>query len=485
MKLKELIKDIENYEIVGKGYKDIDISMISNDSRMVQKKGLFIAITGYKDSGIKYIDDAIKRGAVAIILGKEYKKEIKTVEGIIYIFVNNPRYANLLVARSFYDYPHNFLKIIGVTGTNGKTTITYIIESILKEAGYNVGVIGTINYRYNDNVIKANNTTPDAIEIQKMLREMVNNKVQYVVMEVSSHALYLDRVMSEDYEYAIFTNLSQDHLDFHKNMEDYFQAKLKLFKGLKKEAGAIINIDDDYGRRIPEYTEARIIGYGIVMNADIRGRITSLSVNGTNFTINGKNYHTTLVGEHNVYNILASYGVARDIGIDDDLIKDVISGLKPVPGRFDRVENKKGYKVFVDYAHTPDALEHLLLAANSIKKSRIITVFGCGGDRDRGKRPLMGKVVEELSDVAIVTSDNPRTEDPMAIIEDIKKGLDKNNHLIIPDRKEAIYKAIEMADEDDIVLIAGKGHEDYQILKDRVIHFDDKEVALKAIEEIG
>ena len=482
MRLKDLLIDIIN---VPKSIGNPKIDYITNDSRKASKNSLFIAITGYKDQGIKYISDAVKRGSVAVVVEEKYGDKIKKIKGIDYIFVKDVRYCNLLLARKFYGYPSKGLVLIGVTGTNGKTTITYIIENVLKKAGLKTGVIGTISYRYNDKEIKANNTTPDAIEIQSMLSEMKNKGVTHVIMEVSSHALYMKRVMPEDYLYAIFTNLSQDHLDFHKDMESYFEAKSLLFSGLKKDAKSIINVDGNYGRKLLELARGKIITYGLNNKADILGEVVSLTVNGTKFKINGIDYTTKLVGEHNIYNIMASYAVVKDVGIDNILIKESIANLPAVPGRFEKVSNAKGYHVFVDYAHTPDALEHLLDAANNFKTGRIITVFGCGGDRDRGKRPLMGRVVEEKSDVAIVTSDNPRSEDPIKIIEEIEKGLNKDNHIIIPDRKEAIFKAIEIATPNDVVLIAGKGHEDYQILRDRTIHFDDKEVASEAIKEVG
>ena len=482
MRLKDLIVDLKLQQEIDN---NPEISSITNDSRKAVKGSLFIAISGYKDEGMKYIGDAIKRGAVAVIAENKYRGKIKKVSSVNYIFVDDARYYNLLTAKRFYGDPSKDLILIGVTGTNGKTTITYIIENMLKKAGIKVGVIGTISYRYEAKEIKATNTTPDAIEIQSMLKEMKDNRITHVVMEVSSHALYMKRVMPEDYRYAIFTNLSQDHLDFHMDMESYFQAKSLLFKRLKKDAKAIINIDDNYGKRLLEMTKAEVITYGLSENSNIRGDVLSLKVDGTKFMINDKEFYTKLVGTHNVYNILASYAVVKDIGVDRRTIEESILNIDSAPGRFERISNSKGYNVFVDYAHTPDALDHMLDTVNRFKTGRIITVFGCGGDRDRGKRPLMGRVVEEKSDIAIVTSDNPRSEDPIKIIEEIKTGLSKNNHIIIPDRKEAIYRAIEIAKKNDIVLIAGKGHEDYQILKDRTIHFDDREVASEAIREVG
>lgn len=482
MKLKDLVKDIQTSYY---RYGNIDILSVTNDSRKSAKGSLFIAISGYKDEGIKYIDDAIKKGTIAIVADKKYKGKIKQIISISYFYVDDPRYANLLIARRFYNNPSKEISLIGITGTNGKTTITYIIEDMLSRSGIKVGVIGTVSYRYGNKVLKASNTTPDAIEIQSMLREMKNNSVTHVAMEVSSHSLVMKRVMPEDYKYAVFTNLSQDHLDFHKDMESYFEAKSILFKHMAKGSKAVLNADDAYGRRLIDVTGENTITYGIKNEADIRGEIISLTVDKTRFRINGREYLTNLVGIHNIYNILASFAIGKEIGINEEILRKSIETISSIPGRFERVFNNKGYSVFVDYAHTPDALDHLLDAANNFRKGRIITVFGCGGDRDRGKRPLMGRVVEEKSDIAIITSDNPRTEDAFKIIEEIKSGLKMNNHIIIPDRREAIYRAIKIARDNDIVLIAGKGHEDYQILNDRTIHFDDREVAKEAIRDVG
>jgi UDP-N-acetylmuramoyl-L-alanyl-D-glutamate--2,6-diaminopimelate ligase len=295
----------------------------------------------------------------------------------------------------------------------------------------------------------------------------------------------MDRIFPEDYDCAIFTNLSQDHLDFHETMDEYFHAKALLFRDLKENAVAIINVDDPYGKKLLGLTKARVFTYGMHSEAHFGGSIDALSITGTNFTVDGKNYTTHLVGEHNVYNLLSAYSFARALGLNNNAFERAMDSVKKIPGRFERVAFDRDYHVFVDYAHTPDALGHLLEAANALKKGRIITVFGCGGDRDRGKRPLMGNVVEKKSDICIVTSDNPRTEDPLAIIGDIKGGLSRSDHLIIPDRRSAIFKAVELVRADDIVLIAGKGHEDYQILKDSIIHFDDREVALEAMEYFG
>jgi UDP-N-acetylmuramyl-tripeptide synthetase len=360
-----------------------------------------------------------------------------------------------------------------------------MIEAVLRESGKNPGVIGTISYRYNDIVRKANNTTPDPILIQSLFSEMKMRGVSDVIMEVSSHALIMDRIEPNDFDMAIFTNLSQDHLDFHNTMEEYFKAKALLFQGLKDTAFAIMNNDDPYGKKLISLTRAKSFTYGLQKKSDYTGTIHSMTISGTTFSVNGTEFKINLVGEHNVYNALTAYASVKVLGIDDDTIGNALGKIENIPGRFERVGEGGDYHVFIDYAHTPDALDHLLDAANSLKRGRIITVFGCGGDRDRKKRPIMGRVVEEKSDIVIVTSDNPRTEDPLAIIEDIKGGLKFSNHQVIPERREAIYRAIEIAQKNDIVLIAGKGHEDYQILGNKVIHFDDREVAGKAMNALG
>ena len=483
MKLSTIVDRCDSLSYSGRY--DPEITNISSDSRNMKEGGLFIAIEGYRDNGLLYIEDAISRGARAIILEDRFKNQVKSYDEVPFCFTSHARKCALNVSRVFYGNPSRGFTLIGITGTNGKTTITYLIEAILRETGKNPGIMGTISHRFNNITRKAKNTTPDPIDIQSLFYEMKEGGVSHVIMEVSSHALAMDRIEPRDFDFAVFTNLSQDHLDFHGTMEEYFKAKARLFLGLNENASAVINRDDSYGQKLLALIKGNVLTYGIIKKSDYMGRIDSLSIQGTKYTINGTEYSTRLVGEHNVYNILAAHSLAKALEIDDETIGRAISGIKSIPGRFERVTFGKGYHVFVDYAHTPDALDHLLDAANVLKKGRIITVFGCGGDRDRGKRPKMGSIVERKSDIAIVTSDNPRTEDPAAIIEDIKEGLEGKNYMIIPDRKEAIYMAVELAQKKDIVLIAGKGHEDCQILKEETIHFDDREVVLQAIEELG
>jgi UDP-N-acetylmuramoyl-L-alanyl-D-glutamate--2,6-diaminopimelate ligase len=469
---------------------DPEITMIATDSRLARRGGLFIAIEGFKDDGLRYVDDAASRGAAAVVVEERFGGRLRAPAASragfpVLCTTRNARRCALLASRAFFREPSRAMTLIGVTGTNGKTTTTYLIEAILRAAGHNPGVIGTISYRYNDVVQKANNTTPDPAEVQALFSRMREGGVTHAVMEVSSHALAMERVMVADFDIAVFTNLTQDHLDFHKSMEEYFRAKALLFEGLRGESEAVLNRDDPYGQRLFALTRAGTVSYGVHAPADLRARVLSLSIEGTRFEVNGKEFTTRLVGEHNVYNFLCAYAAARVLGIGDGAVERALGNTANVPGRFERVGAGNGFHVFVDYAHTPDALDRLLDAACSLKEGRIITVFGCGGDRDRGKRPLMGGVVERKSDVAIVTSDNPRTEDPLTIIEDIKKGLRGNNHIVIPDRREAIFTAVGMARPGDIVLIAGKGHEDYQILGSKTIHFDDREVAAEAMKNPG
>jgi UDP-N-acetylmuramoyl-L-alanyl-D-glutamate--2,6-diaminopimelate ligase len=482
MKLRELLDQCRCFEY--EGSLNPDILGVSSDSRKVSEGDIFIAIAGYRDDGTRYVEDAVRKGARAVVVETRSSASMFNLPDVPICTTSSSRRCALLISRTLKPLSDKSMALIGVTGTNGKTTITYLLESMLRWAGHSPGVIGTITYRWGANELKAHNTTPDPIEIQELLSRMADDGVTHVIMEVSSHALAMDRVYPPDFGAAVFTNLSQDHLDFHATMDDYFDAKALLFEGLGKEAHAVINIDDAYGKRLLMRTDASVVTYGMDLDAAFHAHDLELSIDGTDFCLNGRPCSTELVGEHNVYNILAAAACASVLGIGDETVSEALGAVRRIPGRFERVEHAAEFHVFVDYAHTPDALAHLLDAANTLKRARIITVFGCGGDRDRGKRPKMGRIVEQNSDVAIVTSDNPRTEDPLAIIEDIGAGLKGDEHLIIPDRRDAIYRAIELAEEDDIVLIAGKGHEEYQILGSTTIHFDDREVAAQAIADL-
>jgi UDP-N-acetylmuramoyl-L-alanyl-D-glutamate--2,6-diaminopimelate ligase len=455
--------------------------MISADSRLIEPGGLFVAVGGYREDGFRYVKNALSRGAAALVVEERRRGERGIPAGVPVCFTSSPRRCVLELARVFYGFPGEELTLTGVTGTNGKTTVTYLIETILDEWGSAPGVIGTVNYRYAKEILKADNTTPDPVSIQRLLARMRDAGVGHAVMEVSSHALVMDRIEPAEFDHALFTNLSQDHLDFHRDMEDYFRAKSLLFTGLRPGAAAVMNIDDPFGARMADISGGEVTTYGFGMGADVRCGDYAISLEGSDFTVGSNRFHTSLLGLHNIYNILCAFALARVLGIGDEVLRRSLSRLKNIPGRFERVGADTPFHLFVDYAHTPDALEHLLEAANSLKRARIITVFGCGGDRDRDKRPKMGAIVERLSDLCVVTSDNPRTEDPHAIIEEIRTGMRGEHALVIQDRREAIHRAIETAEPGDIVLIAGKGHEDYQIVGTERIHFDDREVALAAL----
>jgi len=490
MKLKNLL---ENENVIVVGDENIEVAEISYDSRKIGKDYAFFALPGYNTDGRKYIDEAILKGASVIVTNTKYDTNNVTQVIVEDIF----RFMSLFCAK-FYNHPDRELKIIGITGTNGKTTITYMIESIFTNSGINCGVIGTINYRYKDKVIEGNNTTPQSMDIYKIMREMADNNVEYLAMEVSSHALSLGRVYGIDFDIAVFTNLTQDHLDFHKNESNYFEAKSILFKELgiyakKNKKYAIINADDKYGRKLLETKiNAEIKPYSIIEKnaADFTAKNIIITSKGSIFDLlfnkDKAKVKIKHIGLHNIYNALAAFGVAVCSGIP---FKKAIKGLnasKSAPGRLERVDTKgMGFEIVVDYAHTDDALKNVLQTLKNIKPERIITVFGCGGDRDRTKRPLMGKVATEISDFVFLTSDNPRTEDPYQIILDIETGIkrpDKKNYKVIVNREIAIKEAVMMADKDSIILIAGKGHETYQIIGTEKINFNDIEIAKKYVD---
>jgi len=495
MKLKELLKALKSYEI--QGSEDTEIFDIQYDSRTVRRGSLFVAIKGKNTDGNRFVPDVISRGAIAIVTDSPSPYTLSLMERgglrVAVIQVPNAREALARIAAAFYGEPASKLKLVGITGTNGKTTTSFLVESILREAGLNPGVIGTINYRYAGKVLPAPNTTPESLDLQRLLKEMVDSGVNAVVMEVSSHALSQDRVAGLIFDAGVFTNLTQDHLDYHGTMEAYFEAKARLFTDFIDEGrAAVINMDDPKGEDLSKRAVGRVMGYGVKgigIGIGI-GRETNMypkdiklgveGIEGTLVTPSGDiKVKSSLVGEFNLYNILAAVGAGVGLGLSVEAIEKGISDLKNVPGRLERVDSGQPFTILVDYAHTPDALERVLATLRELTDKRIITVFGCGGDRDRGKRPIMGRIATEYSDVVIVTSDNPRTEDPMGIIEDIKAGI--TGVRVIPDRREAIREAIREANEGDVVLLAGKGHEDYQIIGKEKIHFDDREEARKAV----
>ena len=484
------------------GETDLNISGIEYDSRKIKEGFLFAAIRGLKDDGHKFIGDALARGAKAIVVNKGFfdPTACKPNQPFTTIEVSDSRSAFALVANRFYDFPSKSLRLIGITGTNGKTTTSYLMESILKRDGKKTGVIGTINYRMGDEVLPASRTTPESSDLQKILKDMVVAGCDSAIMEVSSHSLELNRVDGCCFTGAVFTNLTKEHLDFHKDMKNYLRAKKKLFQSLKNMDGsdtnvfAVINADDPAAGEIIDATGVRVVTYGLKKKADISATELKSDFSGTrgkvSFPDGEVDILSPLVGEFNIYNILASAAASFCLGISKERIRDGIASMKSVPGRFQRVGWRQGdFDIIVDYAHTPDALERCLRQAKNITRGKLITVFGCGGDRDKGKRPEMGRIGAEISDALCITSDNPRSEDPLKIIEDIKAGIKGKEVMgkvkVIPDRREAIYLALEIAGQGDLIVIAGKGHEDYQIIGNRTIHFDDKEVVLEKLNKMG
>lgn len=485
MKLEQILKDIEIILLLGS--KDIEIKGLEYDSRNIKEGDLFICINGTNVNGHKFIESAKAKGAVAFIIEEDVQKD----DGFTYVKVKSTNEVMSILGRNFYKNPTEKIELIGVTGTNGKTSVATFLKDILCQVD-KCGFIGTTGIFDGKNNYSNKNTTPNNIEIQKGLNNMIENNCRYCAMEVSSHALALRRVENLKYKIGIFTNLTEDHLDFHKTFENYRKAKESLF--YMTTTANIINIDDVNGRiilddiknlEVPYYT------YGINYESTFRAKNVKLYEDKTTFTLLGPNDFKSevtlnMVGEFTVYNCLAVICTCYVLNMDIKEIVRRISSLKGVNGRFEKVENNKNIHVFVDYAHTPDALDNVLKSIKAFARGRIITVFGCGGNREKGKRPLMGKIAQQYSDFAIITSDNPRYEEPNEIIKDILIGINKNenNYLVIVDRKDAIKEAIQMAKEGDIVIIAGKGHENYQIIKDETVEFDDKLVAKEILDNL-
>ncbi|WP_123053530.1 UDP-N-acetylmuramoyl-L-alanyl-D-glutamate--2,6-diaminopimelate ligase [Clostridium sp. JN-1] len=482
MKLKQVLDNIE-YKVL-KGSEDLDIRQIQYDSREVKKGDLFVCIEGYSTDGHKYINSAAKNGATAIICSRE----VENLPDCTILMVDDSRKVLAKAGANYYDNPADKLKIIGITGTNGKTTSTFMMKSILETAGYKVGLVGTIANYIGNKKVPTHRTTPESLELQKLFKEMVDEGVEYCVMEVSSHSLYLNRVYGIKFCEAIFTNLTRDHLDFHKTFENYYKAKLILFKNT---LNSIVNLDDTYGDRVYKDAGGNKISYSINKDANVRADNIHMHSRGIEFdlTYNSKAVHINLniPGRYNVMNALGSAAACLNEGISLEIVKKGLENMLYVPGRCEIVTQNYnlGYEVIVDYAHTPDGLQNILNTAREFTKGRLISVFGCGGDRDNTKRPIMGKIGTDLSDIAVITSDNPRTEDPMSIIKEVTAGVEKDNYIVIENRREAIKKAMEMAKKDDVIVVAGKGHEDYQILKDKTIHFDEREVVSEIVKELN
>ena len=477
-----------NYEVLNKGA-EFEIEGIEFDSRNIKNNYVFVAMTGSLVDGHNYIDTAIEKGAKMIIVEK---KDIKLEEDITYVYVENIRKNLGIIASNYYNWPQNKIKIIGVTGTNGKTTSTYILENILE----NTSRIGTTGHRILDINKETTNTTPESIDLIKLLDESVKKGVEYFIMEVSSHALEIGRVEMLKFDSAIYTNLTQDHLDFHETMENYFQAKNKIFSKLRDDSSsAIVNADDFYGIRILQENKSRknnFMSYSITDKAsDIYGEVLEYNNFGMKIKIVYENkeytFNSKLVGNYNLSNILSCVGVLVKLGIEMNDIIEKIQKIESVPGRFQLIENDKRIRVVVDFAHTEDGLINVLQTLKEMTKNKVITIFGAGGDRDKAKRKKMGIAATKYSDYIIITSDNPRNENPIDIINEIESGLKevnfpKEKYETIVDREQAIARGIELSRENDSVLIAGKGHEKYQIIGDEKLHFDDCEIANKYIK---
>ncbi|MEC0369946.1 UDP-N-acetylmuramoyl-L-alanyl-D-glutamate--2,6-diaminopimelate ligase [Paenibacillus chibensis] len=490
MKLNELASTLTIAQIIGNG--DITITGLQTDSRKVAPGDLFICLPGYTVDGHDYALKAAEQGAAALVVERQLDIDLPQV------IVKDSRYAMAVMADAFFGSPSSHMKMIGVTGTNGKTTTTYLIEKMMNDHGVNTGLIGTIQMRYGGRTFPMSGTTPEALELQRSLDDMSAGGVQCCVMEVSSHALEQGRVKGTDFRTAIFTNLTQDHLDYHKSMEEYRAAKGLFFSRLGNKFShqksqrkyAVLNLDDEASQYFAKVTAAEVITYGLDEKADVRASEISITAQGTHFHVDtfkgSADIQLRMVGKFNVYNALAAITAGLLEGLELDSIKQSLESVPGVDGRVESVDEGQPFAVIVDYAHTPDGLENVLKTVNEFAKGRVITVFGCGGDRDRTKRPIMGKIAAKYSDLVMVTSDNPRTEDPDLILKDIEAGLledsvPEDKYQLIVDRRAAIQKAIEMASPDDVVLIAGKGHETYQILGHTKHDFDDRIVAKEAI----
>lgn len=486
MKIKKLLKEISIPTV--KGSKDIEITGICGNSKLVAPGNLFVAKRGKVYDGTQYIPEAISAGASAV-LTDIYDPSLKDVTQLIHPDVSM---MEALIAAHYYQFAGSELFMVGITGTNGKTTTSFLIKHMLDKLEQTpCGLIGTVEYVIGKHRYQPTHTTPDVTTNQKLLREMVLQGCRSAVMEVTSHALDQGRMRHIDYDVAVFTNLTVDHLDYHQTMEQYCLAKQKLFKSLGKEPSkgkknflksAVVNADSPWKDKVTEGCAAAILTYGIESNADLRATDIHMHGDATHFTLTyqGRKYscESPLVGRYNVYNVLAALGVMLSRQIPLETLIPLIPTFVPVPGRLERVPNDLGLKIFVDFAHTDDALTNVLECLRELKAKRIITVFGCGGDRDKTKRPKMARACEQLSDICIVTSDNPRSEDPQSIINQILEGFrSKDKHIVEVDRAKAIEKAIDMMKSDDILLIAGKGHEPYQIFAHKIVEFDDRKVA--------
>ncbi len=469
MRTQKLIEALPQREVLGQFQKEC--RGLSYNSHLLKPGDLFVALSGTKSDGHLWVGKAMEKGALGAVVERK-------VGDFPQIIVPNTREALALLASKWYGYPSQDLWLVGITGTNGKTTTSYLIRSIWEQEGKPSGLLGTIGYQIDGEFKRGELTTPQSLDLQRMLRQMVEGGTEKVVMEVSSHALSLKRILETDYDLAVFTNLSRDHLDFHKDMDSYFQAKLTLFQGLKPEAIALLNRDDPKSDLIKKQTKAQVLTYSLKRKADIWAKSYKLLPTGTEALLSTPQgelpIRSRLLGRANLSNILAAVGATLAGGSEPEAIREGVEELSGVKGRTEVVEGN-GFKVLIDYAHTPDALQSLLGSLREIAAGRLILTFGCGGDRDRGKRPLMGQVGSRLADRLILTSDNPRGEDPQQIIGEIAQGV-QGEFEIIEERREAIRRALRLAKKGDWVIVAGKGHETRQFIGDKIIPFDDRQV---------
>ena len=491
MELKSILSGLEGLKV--RGNLDVNVKGIKNNSKAVEENDMFVAIKGFDDDGHNHIEEAIKNGAKVILaqedeIDKNIIKEIP--EDIVLVLTKDTRYALAIVACNFYKNPSKKMKLIGVTGTKGKTTTTYMIRDILEKHGIKVGLIGTVASYVGDKKIADNeNTTPESLKLQEIFSKMLEEKCEAVVMEVSSQSLKLERVAGCDFDIGVFTNFAEDHISTkeHPNMEDYFNSKVKLFKMCKK---GFINADDVYSIMIPKLVpECQFSTYGIDNHCDLLAKDITVTNQYADFKVKigdkNERVKVSIPGRFSVYNSLAAIAVAMQFGCNSEEIKGALENIR-VPGRSELVDNKLGLTIMIDYAHTPESLEKILSAVKIYTKGRVISVFGCGGDRDKIKRPMMGEVSGRVADYTIITSDNPRTENPEEIVKDIEEGIKKTNgkYECIVDRKEAIKKAIKMANKRDMIVLAGKGHEQYQEINKKRYPFDESEIVNNIVDEM-
>ncbi len=472
---------------------DVEVNGLQYDSRKVSRGDCFVALRGLGSDGHAFLQDAVGHGASVIVVQDDaaIPDSLCMHLGVVKIVVADSRKALALMSANYYGHPSRRLTIVGVTGTNGKTTTSHLIRSILLASGQQTGLIGTINYQIGDQTVPASHTTPESIELNQLLARMIDEGCTSVSMEVSSHALDQSRVHGIEFDAAVFTNLTQDHLDYHKTMEEYFKAKRILFDSLPSDAWTVTNRDDEWGRLILAAARGRALSYGFDVQSDVRAVNVDLSMSGTVIVVEHRgsrvDLRSPLVGRFNAHNILAAYAVGTALELSAEDIRHGIEQTAFVKGRFEKIPSPAGWTAIVDYAHTPDALEKCLRTIREVlpekDRGRILVVFGAGGDRDVAKRPLMGAIAAELADICIVTSDNPRTEAPDGIIEDIMKGIRQRQHVFAEtDRRKAILRALSHAKAGDVILIAGKGHEEYQILGNEKIHFSDREIVEEFIQ---